>query len=251
MINTFFEKKINRLITYSSGGRERQIDWLLCKRDHLTEVRNYKVINGESVAAQHRLVAIDCRLRNCRRSKKTRMDPKIKWWKLRDEKLSLVQEKGAGSSKVHEDVQEWWTENSKVILRIGEEVLGKSSGRRPLNDKELWWWNDEVQERVKTKKEAKKTADISGQEQDKENYKQAKKETRRAVAKVNQRTVFEDELPNEAVTIGVTRREVEQAVKKMKNSKAAGPDNILVEIRKSHGEEGLDILWDLTQKIFT
>ncbi|XP_068229382.1 uncharacterized protein [Palaemon carinicauda] len=64
------------------------------------------------------------------------------------------------------------------------------------------------------------------------------------------RTVFEDGLPNETVTVGVTRREVEQAIKKMKNSKAAGPDNIPVEIWKSLGEEGIDILWNLTQKTF-
>ncbi|XP_068247984.1 uncharacterized protein [Palaemon carinicauda] len=36
----------------------------------------------------------------------------------------------------------------------------------------------------------------------------------------------------------------------MKNSKAAGPNNIPVEVWKSLGEEGIDILCDLTQKIF-
>ncbi|XP_068245354.1 craniofacial development protein 2-like [Palaemon carinicauda] len=90
IINTFFEKKINRLITYSSGARESQIDLVLCTRDHLTEVRNCNVINGEGVASQHRLVVIDCRLRNCRRSKKMRMDSKIKWWKLKDEELRVL-----------------------------------------------------------------------------------------------------------------------------------------------------------------
>ncbi|XP_068225525.1 uncharacterized protein [Palaemon carinicauda] len=68
--------------------------------------------------------------------------------------------------------------------------------------------------------------------------------------KENPRTVFEEGLPNKTVTIGVTRREVEQAVKKMKNNKAAGPDNIPVKVWKSLGEEGIDILWDMTQKIF-
>ncbi|XP_068229383.1 craniofacial development protein 2-like [Palaemon carinicauda] len=59
MINTFFEKTINRLITYSSGGRESQIHLLLCKRHYLTKVRNCKAIKGESVAMEHRLVVID------------------------------------------------------------------------------------------------------------------------------------------------------------------------------------------------
>ncbi|XP_068234155.1 uncharacterized protein [Palaemon carinicauda] len=130
------------------AGRARLI--CCCVRDHLMEVRNCKVINGESVAVQHRLVVIDCRLRSCR-SKKTRMDPKIKWWKLKEEELRvLFKERVLKTVKLHEDVQEWWTENSKVILRIGEEVREKSSGKRPPKDKESWWRNDEMQERVKT-----------------------------------------------------------------------------------------------------
>ncbi|XP_068245557.1 uncharacterized protein [Palaemon carinicauda] len=148
MINTF-EKKINRLITYSKSGRESQIDLLQCKRDHLTEVKNCKVINGVSVGAQHRLVVIDCRLRNCRKSKTTRMDPKIKRWKLKEAELRvLFMKRVLEAIRLHEDVQEWCTENSKMILRIGGELLGKSSGKRPPNDKESWWWNEEVQERV-------------------------------------------------------------------------------------------------------
>ncbi|XP_068241092.1 uncharacterized protein [Palaemon carinicauda] len=148
MMNTFFEKRIKRLITYSSGGMESQIDLLLCKRDHLMAVRNCKVINGETVAAKHRLVVIDCILRNCRRSKKTRMDPKIKRWKLKEAELRvLFKGRVLEAVRLHEDVQEWWIKNIKVILRIGGEVLGKSSGRRPLNDEKSWWWNDEGQER--------------------------------------------------------------------------------------------------------
>ncbi|XP_068243790.1 uncharacterized protein [Palaemon carinicauda] len=109
---------------------------------------------------------------------------KIKWWKLKEDELRvLFKERVLEVVRLYEDVQEWLTKKSNVILRIGEEVLGKSSGRRPPNDKKLWWWNGEVQERVKTKKEAKKKADLSGQEQDKANYKQANKGPKRAVAK--------------------------------------------------------------------
>ncbi|XP_068237110.1 uncharacterized protein [Palaemon carinicauda] len=75
------------------------------------------------------------------------MDPKIKWWKLKEEELRvLFKERVLEADRLHEDIQKWWTENSKVILRMGEEVLGKSSGKRPPHGKESWWWNDEVQE---------------------------------------------------------------------------------------------------------
>ena len=29
-----------------------------------------------------------------------------------------------------------------VIVRAGREVLGMTTGRRPPEDKETWWWND-------------------------------------------------------------------------------------------------------------
>ncbi|XP_068223136.1 craniofacial development protein 2-like [Palaemon carinicauda] len=57
MINTFFKNK--NYTTYSSGGRETQIDFLMCRRSHLREVKNCKIIKGESVNTQHRLVISD------------------------------------------------------------------------------------------------------------------------------------------------------------------------------------------------
>ncbi|XP_068247906.1 uncharacterized protein [Palaemon carinicauda] len=86
------------------------------------------------------------------------MDPKIKWWKLKEEELRVLFKKRVLEAiRLHEDVQEWWTENSKVILRIREEVLEKSSGRRPPNDKESWWWNNEVQGRVKPRNKPRRS----------------------------------------------------------------------------------------------
>ena len=55
-----------------------------------------------------------------------------------------------------ESVQEWWEETSSTILRVGEEVLGMTTGRRPPGDKETWWWNYNVQEVIEDKKVAKK-----------------------------------------------------------------------------------------------
>ena len=55
-----------------------------------------------------------------------------------------------------ESVQEWWEETSTTILRVGQEVLGMTTGRRPPGDKETWWWNDKVQEVITAKTEARK-----------------------------------------------------------------------------------------------
>ena len=84
------------------------------------------------------------------------MDPKIKWWKLKNTELrTMFKERVLEAIRLHEDVQEWWTENSKVILKIGEELLGKSSGRKHINAKESWQSNEKVQEWVKNKKAAR------------------------------------------------------------------------------------------------
>ena len=61
--------------------------------------------------------------------------------------------------------------------------------------------------------------------------------------------VYGDREPNEGLTSGITREEVVKAIRKMKNGKATGPDNIPVEVWKSLGEEGIDMLWDPMKKI--
>ena len=66
----------------------------------------------------------------------------------------------------------------------------------------------------------------------------------------NPRTVFGDGVPNEGLTPAINREEVEVALKGMKHGKAMGPDGIPVEVCKSLGEEGVDMLLDLLQKIF-
>ena len=46
-------------VAYKSGGRESQIDILMCMRCHLKEVIHCKVINGEAVAAQSSVMVMD------------------------------------------------------------------------------------------------------------------------------------------------------------------------------------------------
>ena len=58
-------------------------------------------------------------------------------------------------------------------------------------------------------------------------------------------------LPTERATPDITRNEVQKAMRAMKCNKSVGPDNIPIEVWKSLGEEGVDIVWDLTQKIFS
>ena len=76
-------------MTYKSGGRESQIDFLMCRRQQLNEVKNGKVINGESVAAQHRELVRDWEIKCSKRRVPEQVTPKIKWWRLEEENLKI------------------------------------------------------------------------------------------------------------------------------------------------------------------
>ena len=54
--NTYFVKKPAHRVTYSSGGRSSQVDYVIVRRRRIKEVVDIKVIGGESVAKQHRIV---------------------------------------------------------------------------------------------------------------------------------------------------------------------------------------------------
>ena len=56
LVNTCFEKKKEHLITYKSGGNETQIDYTMVRKEDFKKVKNCKVIPGEEVVTQHRLL---------------------------------------------------------------------------------------------------------------------------------------------------------------------------------------------------
>ena len=69
-----------------------------------------------------------------------------------------------------------------MILRVGQEVLGMTTGWRPPGDKETWLWNDNVQEVIKAKKVATKIWVTSRRQEDKGRWRQANKVAKKAVA---------------------------------------------------------------------
>ena len=60
--NSYFQKNYHHLVTYESGASRPQIDFILCRRSHLKFIRNVKVIPGEEVTPQHKLVVADVKI---------------------------------------------------------------------------------------------------------------------------------------------------------------------------------------------
>ena len=161
---------------------ESRINFLMCRRQQLNEVNNCKVINVESVAAQHRVLVLDWEIKCSKRRIPEQVTPEIKWWRLKEENLKIqFREKVLSERRPLKSVPEWWEENSMVILRDGQEVLGMTTGRRPPGDKETW--NDEVKDAIRAKQEAKKKWDAPGRQEESDIYRQANKEATKGVAR--------------------------------------------------------------------
>ena len=56
IVNTYFKKKDEHRVTYKSGGKSTQVDYVMCRRRNLKEMCDCKVIFNECVAKQHRMV---------------------------------------------------------------------------------------------------------------------------------------------------------------------------------------------------
>ena len=167
---------MRQFVSSNTGGRASQIDLLGYMPSESNET--CKIINGEAVAAQHRVLVMDWEIQRGKTRKPEQETPRIKWCRLKkDNRRVQFRVKVLDKVRPVENVQEWREETSTTILRVGEEVLGMATGRRPPGDKATsWWWNDKVQEFVDAKKEANNIWETSRrQEEGKYRHRQANK----------------------------------------------------------------------------
>ncbi|KAK3506645.1 hypothetical protein QTP70_011570 [Hemibagrus guttatus] len=75
-----------------------------------------------------------------------------------------------------------WETTAEVISETGRKVLGVSSGRRK-EDKETWWWNEEVQDSIQRKRLAKEKWDMDRTEENRQEYKELQRRVKREVSK--------------------------------------------------------------------
>ncbi|KAK3524132.1 hypothetical protein QTP70_018031, partial [Hemibagrus guttatus] len=184
VVNTYFQKREEHRVTYKSGGRRTQVDYILCRRGNLKEISDCKVVVGESVARQHRMVVCRMTLMVCKKKRsKIVIEKKTKWWKLKKEECceefrQKLRQALGGQVLLPDD----WETTAEVIRETGRKVLGVSSGRRK-EDKETWWWNEEVQDSIQRKRLAKKKWDMDRTEDNKQEYKELQCRVKREVSK--------------------------------------------------------------------
>ncbi|KAK3563738.1 hypothetical protein QTP86_034462, partial [Hemibagrus guttatus] len=190
VVNTYFQKREEHRVTYKSGGRRTQVDYILCRRGNLKEISDCKVVVGESVARQHRMVVCRMTLMVCK-TKRSKIEKKTKWWKLKKEECceefrQKLRQALGGQVVLSDD----WETTAEVIRETGRKVLGVSSGRRK-EDKETWWWNEEVQDSIQRKRLAKKKWDMDRTEENRQEYKELQRRVKREVSKAKQKAYDE------------------------------------------------------------
>ncbi|KAK3525514.1 hypothetical protein QTP86_033482 [Hemibagrus guttatus] len=192
VVNTYFQKREEHRVTYKSGGRRTQVDYILCRRGNLKEISDCKVVVGESVARQHRMVVCRMTLMVCKTKRsKIEIEKKTKWWKLKKEECceefrQKLRQALGGQVVLPDD----WETTAEVIRETGRKVLGVSSGRRK-EDKETWWWNEEVQDSIQRKRLAKKKWDMDRTEENRQEYKELQRRVKREVSKAKQKAYDE------------------------------------------------------------
>ncbi|KAK3532561.1 hypothetical protein QTP86_024146, partial [Hemibagrus guttatus] len=122
---------------------------------------------------------------------KIKIEKKTKWWKLKKEECceefrQKLRQALGGQVVLPDD----WETTAEVIRETGRKVLGVSSGRRK-EDKETWWWNEEVQDSIQRKRLAKKKWDMDRTEENRQEYKELQRRVKREVSKAKQKAYDE------------------------------------------------------------
>ncbi|KAK3555648.1 hypothetical protein QTP86_025616 [Hemibagrus guttatus] len=120
-----------------------------------------------------------------------KIEKKTKWWKLKKEECceefrQKLRQALGGQVVLPDD----WETTAEVIRETGRKVLGVSSGRRK-EDKETWWWNEEVQDSIQRKRLAKKKWDMDRTEEYRQEYKELQRRVKREVSKAKQKAYDE------------------------------------------------------------
>jgi hypothetical protein len=130
LANTLFRKSESHLVTFHSGQYSSQIDFILARREDRRACLDCKVIPGECVVPQHKLVVADFRFRVRDHRDKRAKIARMKWWKLRGEEVQTFKERMLGEGPWEEgaDVEDMWLKMATCVRKVASEVFGVSRG---------------------------------------------------------------------------------------------------------------------------
>ena len=126
----------------------------MCRRRNLKKMYDCKVIVNECVTKQHRMVVCKMAL-TVKKKKAEKVQPKIRWWKLKETSCQeLFRQEVIRILGGKDRLPDEWDKTAEMLRKTAETVLGETFGKRK-GDRETWWWNEEVQESIKKKRQRK------------------------------------------------------------------------------------------------
>ncbi|KAK3541624.1 hypothetical protein QTP86_033058, partial [Hemibagrus guttatus] len=274
VVNTYFQKREEHRVTYKSGGRRTQVDYILCRRGNLKEIIDCKVVVGESVTRQHRMVVCRMTLMVCKK-KRSKIEKKTKCRSDQGDR-----EKGAGCVIWNEEVQDsiqrkrlakkkWDMDRTeenrqeykelqcrvkrevskakqkaydklytRLDTREGEKDLYRLARQRDQDGKDV-----EQVRVIKDRDQRVLTSEESVQRRWKEYFEELMNEENEREKRVEGVNSVEQKVDK------IRKDEVRKALKRMKSGKAVGPDNIPVEVWKCLGEAAVEFLTSLFNRV--
>nr|GEU39134.1 hypothetical protein [Tanacetum cinerariifolium] len=160
VVNSYFKKRDHHLITFQSGGRCTQIDYLLVRRGDLKACKDCIVFRGEACSSQHRLLALDTLFKSVRRMREISAVPRILWKNLKGDATEEFRSRFVveGVSTQREvisasDADTMWNTLASIIKDTAKDSLGVAIGSSKTHTarRESWWLCEEVQSKVAEK----------------------------------------------------------------------------------------------------
>uniref|UniRef100_A0A0L8HPX6 Uncharacterized protein n=1 Tax=Octopus bimaculoides TaxID=37653 RepID=A0A0L8HPX6_OCTBM len=124
----WFRKTEKRKVTFSAGGNETEINFMLVGRRNRKYLRDVKTIPGE---LQHRLVVADLDKKKVKKCMRKGTVESRKVWKLKEEETRARFEE-----LVSIDAMDLWNSFKKGVLKVCDEVCGRMKDRRDQGD--MW-----------------------------------------------------------------------------------------------------------------
>ncbi|KAK3541137.1 hypothetical protein QTP86_015723, partial [Hemibagrus guttatus] len=231
VVNTYFQKREEHRVTYKSGGRRTQVDYILCRRGNLKEISDCKVVVGESVARQHRMV--DSIQRKRLAKKKWDMDrTEENRQEYKELQRRVKREVSKAQQKAYDELY------TRLDTREGQKDLYRLARQRDRDGKDV------QQVRVTKDRDGRVlTSEESVQRRWKEYFEELMNEENEREKRVEGVNSVEQKVDK------IRKDEVRKALKRMKSGKAVGPDDIPVEVWKCLGEAAVEFLTSLFNRV--
>ncbi|XP_070040930.1 uncharacterized protein [Nicotiana tomentosiformis] len=180
--NSSFPKREMHLVTFQNVVEKTQIDYVLLGKGDRGLCKDSKVILGDILMMQHRLLVLDVGIMLKRRKTSTRASPRIRLGALTNDKAQELEGRLSfmGAWRSSGKASTMWSARTDCIREAATEEFGVSTGVSGGHKRD-WWWNEVVQGKVEAKKAAylKLVGRIDEEERQAcmERYKTARKES--------------------------------------------------------------------------